>query len=241
MYGENQYEMQCAEFEALLTDALDGTLTGATRAAFDAHRQACSRCAPLYAEAEVGLRWLAVLKEGEPEPPARLMNNILKATSWATLPAKPARKPFWQRLRETPALAPVFETVLQPRFAMSFAMAFFSVSLLFSVSGLNLKDLRYADLRPSAVVRGLYETQGKMVKYYENIRFVYEIESRVRDLKRATTPEEAQPQPDSPKEQKNNRTSEPEKEKYRNYSLDEARPLWAGVHGALRQEDRRWL
>ena len=50
---------------------------------------------------------------------------------------------------------------------------------------------------PVAIKRTYYETTGRVVKYYENIRFVYEIESRVREFKRVTAP----PEP-SPKEQK---------------------------------------
>ncbi len=233
MYGENQPEMQCTEFEALLAEALDGTLTGAKREAFDRHHAVCSHCAPLYEEAEAGLRWLEVLKAEAVEPPARLLDNILKATSWAQLPAREAGKPWWQRLRETPLLAPVFSTVLQPRFAVAFAMAFFSASVLLNLSGLKLRDVRYLDLRPSAIVRTVYETQGRIVKYYENIRFVYEIESRVRDLKRVAAPEEPAPQPEQPKPQPNNRTGQPEPEKYRNYSRDEARPLVATFSGAI--------
>ncbi len=231
MYGENQSEMQCAEFEALVADALDGTLTGAQREAFDRHLAACSHCAPLYAEAEVGLRWLELLKAEEVEPPEPLLANILKATSWAQLPVREARPPWWQWMRETP----VFAAVLQPRFAMSFAMAFFSVTVLLNLSGLKLRDVRHLDLRPSAVVRGFYETQGKVVKYYENIRFVYEIESRVRDLKRATTPEQPSAEPEQTKPQPNNRTGEPQPEQYRNYSLDEPRPLLAASSGTVRQ------
>ena len=71
---------------------------------------------------------------------------------------------------------------------MSFGMAFFSLSISLSLAGVKLSDLRHVDLRPSAIKRNYYETSGKVVKYYENIRFVYEIESRVREFKRATTP-----------------------------------------------------
>ncbi|MFB3815751.1 MAG: hypothetical protein ACE14L_16735 [Terriglobales bacterium] len=238
MQGEDQFEMQCGEFEASLADALDGTLTATRRAAFDAHRARCAHCAPLYAEAESGLRWLEALKLEEVEPPARLMENILKATSWAELPAGQPRKSWWQRLREYPPLAPVFGTILQPRFAMSFAMAFFSVSVLLNLTGVKMRDLRHLDLRPSALIQALDKTQGRIVSYYENIRFVYEIESRVRDLKRATTPEPPEQRPEQQRQLKDNRTGEPNQERYRNYSLDEARPLLARCEGALRQQRR---
>src|SRR6202041_2573010 len=88
----------------------------------------------------------------------------------------------------------VFGVVRQPRFVMSFGMAFFSLSMVLNLAGVKVKDVRQADLRPSAIKRTYFETSGKVVKYYENIRFVYEIESRVREFKRATTPAEPAPQ-----------------------------------------------
>ena len=42
--------MQCNEFDGLLTDALDGVLTGARLDRFQAHARTCSACGPLFAE-----------------------------------------------------------------------------------------------------------------------------------------------------------------------------------------------
>ena len=80
-------------------------------------------------------------------------------------------------------------------------MAFFSLSVALSVAGVKVSDLRQLDLRPSAVKRTYYETSGRVVKYYENIRFVYEIESRVREFKKVATPAET-----APGQNKNERT-----------------------------------
>jgi len=79
-------------------------------------------------------------------------------------------------------------------------------------------------------VRGYYETSGKLVKYYENIRFVYELETRVRELKRATTP--ADDKPDQKKDQSNDKKgNEPDQRNYQNYSQDESRAILAACHG----------
>jgi hypothetical protein len=103
---------------------------------------------------------------------------------------------------------------------MSFGMAFFSISVLLNLAGFKTSDLKRLDLRPSALIRGYYETQGKIVKYYENIRFVYEIESRVQQLKKATTPENPPAQP-QPKERKDkDRSGEPDQKQNRNYSRE---------------------
>jgi hypothetical protein len=99
------------------------------------------------------------------------------------------------------------------------------------MAGVKLSDLRHMDLRPSAVKRTYYETQGRVVKYYENIRFVYEIESRVREFKRATTPAEPGPAPEERKERKNNNNTsgQPEQKQERNYSQEGTQPVLASA------------
>src|SRR3984893_13469037 len=79
MPGESKNGMQCAEFDALLNDALDGTLTGPKLESFQAHARVCAVCGPLLTEADAGRRWLKSLAEAE--PPANLVHNILLATT----------------------------------------------------------------------------------------------------------------------------------------------------------------
>jgi hypothetical protein len=230
MPGEGKNGMQCAEFDALLSDVLDGVLTGTKLESFRAHAGACPQCGPLLAEAEEGRRWLKTLTEVE--PPANLVHNILAATSGVES-ARSFAKPnvSWKEavagwLR--PVFAPVFAVARQPRFAMSFGMTFFSLSVALSVAGVKVKDIQRADLRPSAIKRTYYETSGRVVKYYENIRFVYEIESRVQQFKRATTPEE--PRREEKKERKNDNTSgQPEQKQERNYSQGESQIVVASL------------
>jgi hypothetical protein len=140
----------------------------------------------------------------EIEPPANFVHNVLAATIGrveVVVPASRAEEPLWQRLR-----ARIAGPVLHPKFAMSFAMAFFSISLVLSLLGVKLDTLKRIDLSPKAVVRAAYDAQARVVKYYENIRFVYEIESRVQELKKATTPEESNPS--NPAEEKNDKKKE---------------------------------
>src|SRR6202041_2406963 len=125
----------------------------------------------------------------------------------------------------------VFGVVRQPRFVMSFGMAFFSLSMVLNLAGVKVKDVRQADLRPSAIKRSYYETSGKVVKYYENIRFVYEIESRVREFKRATTPAEPAPQEEQKdKRHRNDNTSgQPGPRQDRNYSQEGTQTILASL------------
>ena len=71
--------MQCHEFETLVSDALDGVLTGAQLNAFQAHTRTCSACGPLLADVTAGRNWLKDLTEVE--PPVSLVTNILASTT----------------------------------------------------------------------------------------------------------------------------------------------------------------
>jgi hypothetical protein len=233
MPGETHNGMQCKEFEALLFDALDQKLTDAKKDRFQAHARSCSHCGPLFAEIEAGQHWLKSLQEVE--PPANLVNNILVATSGiesyrlqdAAVSAKPA---LGERIREwvDSFLVPVWSTVRQPRFAMSFGMAFFSLSVALSVAGVKPGDLRQADLSRNGLRRTYYTTSARVVKYYENIRLVYEIESRVQEIKKATTPAESTPK-EREKNRKDNTSGQPEPRQERNYSRDENQPVLASL------------
>jgi hypothetical protein len=214
MYGEHQGGMDCTQFEALLSEALDGTLSEPALAGFRAHAAVCADCGPLLAGAQAGMIWLKSLPEVE--PPRNLVRNILIATAGAPAAAPLGQavptSPWRERLRQwARPLAPVFSAVLQPRFALSAGMAFFSVMVLLNAAGLHLSSLRAADLRPSAIqgnlTRAYNETTARAFKYYENIRLVYEIESRVREFRNATRKEDQQEQ----------RQKEPEKRQDRKY------------------------
>src|ERR1700689_1679041 len=71
--------MQCQEFDGLLSDALDGVLTGLQLDRFQAHARTCSACGPLFAEVQAGRNWLKDLTEVEPS--VSLVTNILASTT----------------------------------------------------------------------------------------------------------------------------------------------------------------
>ena len=229
MPEEGTNRMQCTEFEALLPEALDGLLEGKNLETFQTHSRGCAVCGPMLAEAQAGLHWLKSLQEVD--PPADLLHNVLVATSGVAETAaavKPAVPTFWSRLRDfvSPVFAPAWEVVRQPRFAMSFGAAFFSISIALNIAGVHVGNVKKVDLRPSAMVRGYYATSARVVRYYENIRFVYEIESRLRDLKRVSEPEPQQPS--NEKEHKSNSLGSPDDRHDQNYSRqDDSEPLLA--------------
>jgi hypothetical protein len=255
-------QIECAEFEALLSDAIDGndggshgggqlslSLSPARREMFDSHRRVCAVCGPLFADVQAGQHWLRSLEAVE--PPAYLVHNILAATtgvvSTRTLAAMPGGRttPFAERAREwwDSFITPVRGFVRQPRFVMSFGMIFFSFSLALSAAGVKPRDVAKVDLRPAALRHAYNDAEIKVVKYYDNIRFVYEIESKLRELKRTSTP--AEPSPAEPKQNHKNDTSgqpdrvqpdrvqpdhvQPDQRQDRNYSQEYNQPVLAAL------------
>ena len=131
------------------------------------------------------MHWLQELEDIE--PPKQLVHNILAQTIGtvpeASTKAVPIGENWFDRLKAK--VSSVFAPVVTPRFAMSFGMAFFSITMLANIAGLHVSDLKHVDISAKGLEKTYYATQARVVRYYENIRLVYEIESRVRDLRRA--------------------------------------------------------
>jgi hypothetical protein len=192
------------EWEALIADALDETLGADDAAAFNRHHSECALCAQMLKETRQGLAWTEHLRD-EPEMPAGLLNKILARTSEPREPGfaapqlvVPARAAWYRRA------LPVARQIFEPRLMMTAAMAFFSIALTLNLTGIRLTELRAADLRPSRVraslTRQYYSTNEQVMKYYENLRLVYEMEARVRELRRSTEAEPVQLPRQTPKQ-----------------------------------------
>jgi hypothetical protein len=215
--------MNCNEFDLLLTDAVDGVLTGAALDRFQAHAQKCKACGPLLAEAEAGRSWLKSLTEVE--PPANLVSNILASTTGVDtqrlriMARAPRQRVSWLEHVRANYLEPIWASVRQPRFAMSFGMAFFALSVGLTVSGIKPADLRQISLRPTAIRHAYYNTQARVIRHYDNVRLVYDVQAAVRGIKRNLAP--AEPAPTKQKDNKNDTTQQPEQKQERNYSQTE--------------------
>jgi len=206
MNAESTNRMQCAEFETLLAEAVEGRLNAAQDADFRAHARGCTACGPMLSDALAGFDLLHTL--AEVEPPRNLVHNILVRTSGVTSSRTAAEQvPLADRLRQW--LRPVLIPMLQPRIAGSLAMGFFSLTLILSLAGFKVSNLKHIDLRPSAIRQGLtrqyYETSARVVKYYDNMRLVYETQAKFGELKNQITPPEQNQQPSQEKKQKNDK------------------------------------
>src|SRR5580765_234847 len=197
--------IECNEFDLLLSDALDGVLSGPGLDRFQAHARTCKTCGPLLEEVEAGRQWLKGLTEVE--PPASPVNNILASTTVVdtqrlrTMTRAPQPRVSWWEHVQASFLEPMWAIVRQPRFAMSFGMAFFALSVGLTVAGVKPADLQQVSLRPSAIKHTYYNTQARVVRYVDNVRAVYEVQAALRGIKRNMTP--AEPGPAKQKERKN--------------------------------------
>ncbi|HEX4577116.1 MAG TPA: zf-HC2 domain-containing protein [Edaphobacter sp.] len=90
------------------------------------------------------------------------------------------------RTRITQGFRSLGHTMLQPRLAMTAAMAFFSIALTMNLTGVRLSALRASDFKPSSIMRSASQAKASVVRYTDNLRVVYELESRVRDLQRSS-------------------------------------------------------
>jgi hypothetical protein len=184
----------CGQWETLLADALDGLLRPEDEATFSAHMAICPACTALFEESRQGREWLGFLSS-EPEVPAGLLDKILAQTGpgqvegYGLVPAGPnilPMPPAWQR----PGLMGRVRRFAEPRLLMTAAMAFFSIALTLNLTGVHISALRLSDLRPAAVrsfmERRFTTASTPIIRYYDHLRFIYEVESRMRELRRTT-------------------------------------------------------
>ncbi len=196
---------ECGRWETLLADALDGRLRPEDEAAFTSHMAVCPGCAALFEEARRGREWLEFLSP-EPEVPAGLLERILAQTGPGQVAgyglvaegaAVAAMSHPWQR----PGFAGRIRRYAEPRLLMTAAMAFFSIALTLNLVGFKFSEVRLSDLRPGAVrsfvTRQIVTASIPVIRYYDHLRFLYEVESSMRQLHTGPS-EEQNPTPARP-------------------------------------------
>ncbi len=180
--------MNCAEFDNVLADYVDDTLTPEVRAGIERHAAECAACGELLRDVTGAVRFMG--RVADVTPPADLVTRIAFQT-----PLGRMRGPL-----DTPGLISRVMTswlrpVLQPKLAMGMAMTILSFAMLERCTGVQVQHIEAADLSPIRGWDGLEDrvirTKDRAVKYYENIRLVYDVETRLRDLdeKRAAATE----------------------------------------------------
>jgi hypothetical protein len=173
--------MNCADLEALICDYVDGTLHGEQKTAVEEHLSTCASCAELARDSAGAVAFME--RAAAVDPPAELLTRILFEIPQARVHAR-ATHSLWSRLKTK-----WIEPVLQPRFAMGMAMTILSFAMLGRFAGryvgIEMRQIKPSDLNPVAVWTAVEDEAFRMwergVKYYENLRLVYEIQTRLKD------------------------------------------------------------
>ena len=166
----------CAEFEVLYCDYVDGLLREPEKTALEDHRNTCAACAELARDIHGAMAFIE--RSDRVEPPAELLTRILHDIP--SVKMKPERRSWFRK-----TFGGAMDTVLQPRFAMGMAMTMLSLAMLVKFTGIKPRPIRPADLHPvkiwATVDDRAHRTWDRAVKYYDNMRLVIEIQSRLKE------------------------------------------------------------
>jgi hypothetical protein len=181
--------LSCAEAEVMLADYVDRTLLDRDVAVLKAHLAECPGCRELAADSAMAVEFMD--RAAVVEPPPELVNRILfEIGHGAPLKAPWQERVFGGRLR----------SVLQPRFAMGMAMTMLSLGMLLGLGrAAHGPDWTPLDLFTSAE-DSLHRQWDRGVKYYQNLKIVFEIQSRYQEWAAERKAQPAQPEPQNQKQ-----------------------------------------
>lgn len=161
--------MNCPDIEILLAEYVDGTLQAGTKSAVESHLASCKGCRELAEDAVSAVAFMG--RTAPVDAPPELLTRILFHA--------PAVKPTLARRLFGRVLGGWLEPVLQPRLAMGMGVAALSFFLLRP----GVRQLTPSDLDPvklwTAAENRASRVWERGVKSYENLRLVYEIETRL--------------------------------------------------------------
>ncbi|MFL6448738.1 MAG: anti-sigma factor family protein [Bryobacteraceae bacterium] len=190
--------IDCAQFEVLLADYVDGTLPESEKARVEKHAADCEHCRELLADVQGAVRFLAHSEEVVPPP------DLITRIAYHA-PTGRIRQPFERQGFMSRLISEWLRPILQPRLAMGMAMTILSIAMLERCTGVKMQHIQPEDLSPVRIWGGIEDktvrVKDRAVKYYENLRWVYEIEVRLRELREQqdTAPaQDTQPLPKKP-------------------------------------------
>jgi hypothetical protein len=173
--------MNCADAEILICDY--ATLRSNERFELERHLAVCPGCAELARDSAAALAFIE--SAADVEPPPELITRILYDAPWSKGKQK-SKLAEWAGALLSP--------ILHPKFAMGMAMTILSLSMLARFV-MPVRQLRPADLRPAEVWNGIATraeyTWGRTVKFYENLKVVYQIQTTLKEWQQQT--DEQQP------------------------------------------------
>jgi anti-sigma factor RsiW len=163
-------DWNCARTEERLSDYLDGILSSAEAAAFSAHAAGCDSCGKLVAQVGGLVHQMRALDALEVPP--QLISKILDST----LGPRPESAGWRRWFAWIPQL-------WQPRFAMGVITVAATLLIVLYTAGMSPAKLKKADLSPTNVFRSanrqVHLTYARSAKFVNDLRVVYEIQTRL--------------------------------------------------------------
>ncbi len=185
--------MNCAEFETVLADYLDDTLSPGERSAIEQHALECAACGEFLRDVTGAVSFLK--RAEDVTLPSELVTRIAYQA-----PMGKSRGPLETQGVLSRLAGKWLQPFLQPRLAMGMAMTILSLAMLERCTGTHVQHIQAADLNPARIWGGVEDKAIRLkdrgVKYYENIRLVYEVETRLKEFENqqeAAPPEQAAP------------------------------------------------
>jgi anti-sigma factor RsiW len=163
-------DWNCARTEERLSDYLDGILSPAEAAAFSVHAAGCDSCGKLVAQVGGLVHQMRALDALEVPP--QLISKILDST----LGPRPQSAGWRRWFAWIPQL-------WQPRFAMGVVTVAATLLIVLYTAGMSPAKLKKADLSPTNVFRSanrqVHLTYARSAKFVNDLRVVYEIQTRL--------------------------------------------------------------
>ncbi len=183
--------MNCADVEILICDYVDGTLPPAQKAELARHLGECPACAELAQDSAAAVAFIQTA--ADVEPPPELITRILFDAPWNKAKHE-SKARTW--------LNAILSPILQPKYAMGMAMTILSIAMLARFVA-PVRQPKVEDLRPSKVWAGLeyraVRAWARTVKFYENLKFVYQIQTTLREWQQQDEGQPVAPNSSTPK------------------------------------------
>jgi len=181
----------CEQTEERLSDYLDNLLDPADITALNRHADGCAECTRLIDQVGSAVRQMRSLAPVEVPP------NLITAILDQTIGPRPEKKGW----RSWFSWA---DFVAHPKFAMGALTCAVTLVILGYAAGLSPAKIKRGDLAPSnmyrAVNRQFHLTYGRTLKYVNDLKVVYEIQSKLRPVESPAREREREEAPASPQE-----------------------------------------
>jgi hypothetical protein len=190
--------LTCGEVDVLRCFYLEGALRAADARRVEGHLETCAACAELARDSRLVTTFIA--RADQAEPPARLLTQILNETA----SGRHGRLANARGLRGW--LENLLAPALQPRLVMGMALTVVSFTMMARCAGISPRRLEPSDMDPVKIWASLdnrtHRIWARTVKFYEDMKLVYDIQSKLHEWSEEQDEEERKAEAARPVEER---------------------------------------